>query len=364
MKLGLIGLPLAGKSTLFRLLTGAAPPEGGGTKGAVGIARVPDPRVDTLAALYNPRKVTYATMTVMEAPGLIPSAFRSRAAGLFGLDPKSFVDALKDVDALVYVVRAFHDPATPHVRGEIDPAQDLTAIAHELLLADWQLIETRLERLQAAKKRQPDHELQLATLNKAQAALEQETPLFAVDFDEQERRALKGYTLFTDKPALVAVNLDDQQLAQGDYPQKEGLASAARAMGAPVVEFAALVESEIAELDPEDRKAFMDDLGLTRTGVERLALAAYARLGLLSYFTVGEDEVRAWTVRKGADAREAAGAIHSDIARGFIRAEVASYAELVAAGGWNALKQQGRIRLEGRDYIVQDGDVMSFRFNV
>lgn len=364
MKLGLIGLPSAGKSTLFRLLTGSAPPHAGDKRGAVGVAKVPDPRVDTLASLYNPRKVTYASMMVTEVPGLIPAAYRDLSPGLSGLDPKSFVDALKDVDALVYVVRAFADATTPHVRGEIDPVNDLAAIAEELLLTDWQLVQTRLERLHSAKKRQPDHDKQVAALIKAQAALEEEKPLYSVAFDDEERRALRGYTLFTDKPALVAVNLDDKQLSQGDYPKKGALKEKAQAMDAPVVEFAALVESEIAELEPNDRRAFMDDLGLTSSGAERLALAAYARLGLISYFTVGQDEVRAWTIRQGSDARQAAGAIHSDIARGFIRAEVASYEELVEAGSWNALKEKGRIRLEGKEYIVQDGDVMSFRFNV
>lgn len=364
MKVGLIGLPHSGKSTLFRLLTGIAAPPSGDKRGSVGIAKAPDPRVDVLASLYNPRKVTYASISVTEVPGLIPAKYRQLSPGLQGLDPKSFVDALKDVDALVYVVRAFADASTPHVRGEVDPTQDLAAVAEELLLTDWQLVQTRLERLHAAKKKQPNHEKEVAALTKAAAALEAERPLYSVDFDDEEKKSLRGYTFFTEKPALVAVNLDDAQLQSGKYPAKAEVAERARALDAPVVEFAALVESEIAELDPEDRQAFMEDLGLQRSGVERLALAAYERLGLISYFTVGEDEVRAWTIRKGSDARTAAGVIHSDIARGFIRAEVASYEELVAAGSWNALKEKGRIRLEGKEYIVADGDVMSFRFNV
>lgn len=364
MKVGLIGLPQSGKSTLFQLLTGVEAAPAGDKRGAVGIAIAPDPRVDTLVSLYNPRKVTYATMTVTEVPSLIPAKYRELSPGLQGLDAKSFVDALKDVDALVYVVRAFSSPSTLHVRGEVDPAQDLAAVAEELLLTDWQLVQTRLERLHTTKKKQPNHEKEVAALEKAAAALEEERPLYSVDFDEEENKSLRGYTFFTEKPALVAVNLDEDQLSDGQYPGKSEVAERARALDAPLVEFAALVENEIAQLEPDDRKAFMEDLGLEHSGAERLALAAYERLGLISYFTVGEGEVRAWTIRKGSDARTAAGVIHTDIARGFIRAEVASYEELVAAGSWNALKEKGRIRLEGKDYIVSDGDVMSFRFNV
>jgi len=361
VKVGLIGLPSAGKSTLFGLLTGGSP--SGQNRGAIGVAKVPDPRVDRLAALYNPRRVTYATMTVTEVPDLVPAKYRQVAVAQ-GFDPKGFVDGLRDVDALVYVVRAFEASAVAHIRGEIAPEQDLAEMAEELLLTDWQLVQTRLERLRAAKKRSPDHESQIAALTKAAEALEAGKPLYTLDLSDDEHKALRGYSFFTDKRALVAVNLDDKQLSKGAYPGKEKLLSQAAAMEAPVIEFAALVEAEIAELDPEDRAAFMEDLGLDRTGIERLAVAAYERLGLISYFTVGEDEVRAWTIRKGSDARMAAGAIHSDIARGFIRAEVASYDELVAAGGWNALKEKGRVRLEGKEYIVADGDVMSFRFNV
>lgn len=363
MKVGLIGLPSAGKTTVFALLTGAAASPSGEKKGLTGVAKVPDPRVDRLARLYNPRRVTYATITVTEVPGFVPARYRE-AAFQKGFDPKGFVEGLRDVDALVYVIRAFEDASVPHIRGEVNPAEDLAAIAEELLLTDWQLVETRLERLSAAKKRTPDHEHQIRALAKAAQALEASRPLYTVAFDDEERKALRGYSFFTDKPALVAVNMDERQLTSRDYPGKEAAAAMASAMEAPVIEFAALVEAEIAELDPADRPAFMEDLGLDRTGIERLAAAAYERLGLISYFTVGEDEVRAWTIKKGSDARTAAGAIHSDIARGFIRAEVASYDELVAAGGWNALKEKGRIRLEGKDYIVADGDVMSFRFNV
>ena len=226
MKLGLIGLPLAGKSTLFRLLTGAAPPEGGGTKGAVGIARVPIPGGHPGRALQSPQGHLRDDDGDGGA-GADPISLSKPCRGPFRLDPKALSTRSRTWTRSSTSCEPFTIRDAPRARRDRSGPGSNSHRATTVALADWQLIETRLERLQAAKKRQPDHELQLATLNKAQAALEQETPLFAVDFDEQERRALKGYTLFTDKPALVAVNLDDQQLAQGDYPQKEGLASAA-----------------------------------------------------------------------------------------------------------------------------------------
>lgn len=363
MKVGLIGMPSVGKSTLFRLLTGATPPAASDRRRTpLGVARVPDARIDRLAEMYRPEKVTYATISITEIPGFVPTSLGDQ--GVKGIDPKGFVDALRDVDALVHVVRAFSDPSVPHVRQEPAPADDLNSLSAELLLTDWQLVETRLERLRSAKKKQPTHEAEVAVLTKASQLLEEGTPLYAAPFSEEERSVLTGYAFFTGKPVIVAVNLDDEQLRSGDYPQKPELHAEAERLGAPVVEFAAQVEAEIAELDPGDRELFMEDLGLATPGVERLARAAYERLGLISYFTVGEDEVRAWTIRRGTNAKDAAGAIHSDIARGFIRAEVAAYGELIEAGGWNALQKMGRVRLEGRDYIVQDGDIMSFRFNV
>lgn len=362
MKVGLVGMPGAGKSTLFRLLTGAAPPGGDRRKAPLGSARVPDSRVDRLAEMYRPQKVTYASIAVTEIPGFVPSSLAGH--GVKGLDPKGFVDSLRDVDALVYVVRAFDDPAVPQLREAPAPADDLSDLAAELILADWQLVETRLERLKETRKKRPTHEAEVAVLSKAAGLLEAGTPLYAAGFTPEELALLTGYTFFTQKPAIVAVNLDEEQLRSGAFPQKDELLDRAGRVSAPVVEFAAQVEAEIAELDPQDRALFMEDLGLSEPGVARLAQAAYARLGLISYFTVGEDEVRAWTVRRGANAQEAAGAIHSDIARGFIRAEVASYGELIEAGGWAALQKMGRVRLEGRDYIVEDGDIMSFRFNV
>lgn len=363
MKVGLIGMPSVGKSTLFRLLTGAAPPSGGDRRRApLGVARVPDARIDRLAAIYQPEKVTNATISVAEIPAFVPTSLSEQ--GIKGLDPKGFVDSLRDVDALIHVVRAFASASVPHVRREIAPATDLEELAAELLLTDWQLVETRLERLRGAKKRQPTHEAEVAVLTKASELLEAGTPLYAASFTPEERKLLAGYTFFTEKPSIVAVNLDEEQLKRGEYPQKDALQAEAARLGAPVVEFAAEVEAEIAELEPEDREPFMADLGLERPGIERLARAAYVRLGLISYFTVGQDEVRAWTIRRGMNAKEAAGAIHSDISRGFIRAEVVAYDELVAAGSWSALQKQGRVRLEGREYIVQDGDIMSFRFNV
>ena len=364
MKVGLIGLPGVGKSTLFRLLTGvAAPASVDRQRLPVGTAQVPDRRIDRLTELYNPKKTTYAALIVTELPAFVPKQNTPSGDAVRGVDIKGLVDHLRDVDAVVQVVRAFPDPATPHIFGAPDPARDFAVLTSELILTDWQLVQTRLERLRQAKKRQPSHEAEVSALEKLGAALEDERPAYAVDLSLEEAAAVQGYAFFTSKPLIVGLNVGDEDLASPG-PRYDALKEAAERFRAPVVTFAARVEAEILELDPADRAAFMSDLGIAETGVERLARAAYERLGLISYFTVGEDEVRAWTIRKGANAKEAAGAIHSDIARGFIRAEVASYDELIEAGGWNALKAKGRIRLEGRDYVVRDGDVMSFRFNV
>lgn len=366
MKVGLIGLPSSGKSTLFQLLTGHPPAVGGHReKPAIGIAKVPDPRVDTLFNLHNSKRATYPTFTVAKIPSLIPAGTGDSGESVAkGLDPKGFVDALRDTDALMLVIRAFDDPMVPHIRGSIDPARDLRDLSSELLLVDWQLVQTRIERLESARKKAPNHHVEVAVLQKALQALEAEIPLHKLEVNDDERAALATYTFFTDKPAIVGVNVSDSDLSEKEYPGRDDVMSIAETMGAPVVEFSALVEVEIADLDPEDRQAFMDDLQIEASGVERLARIAYERLGLISYFTVGETEVRAWTIRRGTNAKDAAGAIHSDISRGFIRAEVAHYSELVEEGGWKAMKEKGRLRLEGKEYEVKDGDVMIFRFNV
>lgn len=367
MKIGLIGFPGCGKSTVFRLLTGREAPAGDRKRTPLGSAAVPDPRVDVLADLYRPQKTTYATLSVVEIPGLIPTQARgagSAAGHLKGLDPKEFLDALRDVDALVHVVRAFPDPTVPHILGDIDPVRDAELLHAELLLIDWQLVQTRLERLAQAKKRHPHHDQEVAVLTRLGAELEAGTPVHALALSEEERAVLRAYTFFTAKPLIVALNLSAEALTSPDGAERRARLQQAVGEHTPVIELAAQVEAEILELEPADRAPFMEELGLTEPGIQRLARAAYARLGFISFFTVGEDEVRAWTIRRGATAQEAAGAIHSDIARGFIRAEVADYDALVAAGGWNALKERGGIRLEGKEYLVKDGDVMSFRFNV
>ncbi len=365
LKVGLIGLPTVGKSALFQLLTGVtAPAFADRQKLPVGTAPVPDPRIERLSEMYKPNKTTYASIVVTEIPGFVPKQNApSGSDAVRGVDIKGLVDHLRDVDAVVHVVRAFSDPAIPHIFGAPDPVRDFETLTSELILTDWQFVQTRLERLEQAKKRQPNHEVEVAALEKLASALEDEEPVFSVELSADEATALQGYGFFTSKPIIVGLNVGDDQIADADA-EIGRIKEIADKVRAPVVTFAAQVESEILELEPEDRRAFMNDLGISETGVERLARAVYDRLGLISYFTVGEDEVRAWTIRNGSNAKEAAGAIHSDISRGFIRAEVASYDELVEAGGWNSLKAKGRVRLEGRDYIVQDGDVMSFRFNV
>lgn len=359
MDIGIIGLPGVGKTSFFNLLTGAGVEAGYGGRAAanVGVGRVPDPRIDKLSAIFNPRKTTYATIRFIDVAGLEKSqGGQSRTA--------EFLNAIRTVDCLVHVVRAFESDVVPHVEGSVDPLRDLETVQNELVLTDWSLVETRLERIAKSRTKNPEAAKEEPVLRKCMEALENNQPLRNVQFTEEEERLLVGYTLFTRKPMIVVVNLDEDQLQSGEYPNKNGVEKWCQEQSVPLLAISAQVELEISQLDEDDRTLFMKDYGLTETGIERLARAAYRHLGLISFFTVGEDEVRAWTIKEGSTAKEAGGKIHSDIARGFIRAEVTSYEDFMTYGSMAALKEKGLLRLEGKDYIVKDGDIMSFRFNV
>ncbi|MDI9422913.1 MAG: redox-regulated ATPase YchF [Bacillota bacterium] len=350
MKIGIIGRPQAGKSTLFQLLTNHQ--VGSGNKAQVAVGKIPDPRIDALTKLHNPRKVTYATIDFWDVPGFLPG---QNAAG--------FLESVRDVDALVLVVRAFESDIVPSYNG-LQPYGDFNDIQQELLVADWSLLETRLERIVKQRAKNPQALGELSVLEKCQATLEQDLPLRELKLDEDEEKVLRTYDFMTKKPLIVVVNLDEEQMRTDSYPQKEQLEGELSRMNLPLIKVSAQIETEISELDPEDAELFMEELGLTDTGIARLARTVYKHLGLISFFTVGEDEVRAWTIKEATMAKQAAGKIHSDIERGFIRAEVVSYDDLMECGNQQAVKEKGRFRLEGKDYIVHDGDVISFRFNV
>lgn len=361
MQIGIIGLPTVGKTTIFNLLTNASLETAkffsGRAEANVGMARVPDRRIDFLAKIYKPRKTTYARIQFTEVPGLVRGASEGKGAG------NSFLQAVRNVDALIHVVRAFRNPDVLHVDGAIDPLRDIETIDLELLFADLGVLENRIQRIEAGKKKREQEE-ELAVLRKCKDGLEQGTPINAMALDAGEREWLRNYAFLTEKPMLIVVNVDEDQFRSGDYPGKGSLAALTRERGIPVVAFCGLLEMEVGRLPDEDRVVFLADLGLQETGIERLARATYEHLGLISFLTAGEDEVRAWTIRKGTHAKEAAGKIHSDIERGFIRAEVIAFDDLEESGSMAKAREKGLIRLEGKDYVVRDGDIINFRFNV
>ncbi|WP_258358927.1 redox-regulated ATPase YchF [Moorella sulfitireducens (nom. illeg.)] len=352
---GIIGLPLVGKTTLFNLLTQAGAETSafaGRTKTNIRTAPIPDPRLDFLASLYHPRKVTPATLEVIDVPGL------TRGSGA------AFLAAVREVDALIHVVRAFRRADVLHVEGNLNPVRDLETINTELLLADLQLVETRLERIASGKKVKGDLLAEQRALQRCREALEAEKPLLEAGLTSEEWQVLRHMGFLTTRPMIIVVNIDEEQLRAGRYEGQEGVEAYAGVRGIPVLKLCAELEAEIARLEPGDREVFLEEMGITEPGIDRLARAIYRRLGLISFLTAGEDEVRAWTIKEGTSARAAAGKIHSDIERGFIRAEVVNFSDLERLGDMNKVKEKGLARLEGKDYIVQDGDIINFRFNV
>jgi len=355
MKIGLVGLPKSGKTTLFNLLTGSsvatARYDTGRAELHTGVARVPDSRVDVLRSLFNPKKTTYATFEVVDLAGI---AKGERA----GLETKEF----RNADALLHVVRAFADETL----GAADPRRDIGDLETELLLADLEVVERRLERLDISigKQRKEPEIKERDLLVRLKAGLESERPLRAEALTADEDKLLRGFTFLSAKPIFHIVNLDEKAIADGERVV-EALRGTTRRVRTSLGWVSAVIETEIARLEGEEQLAFLADLGLAEPAIRRVLRECYALLGLVSFFTVGEDEVRAWPIPEGTRAQDAAGVVHSDIARGFIRAEVNGYDELVAAGGAFAdLRAKGQLRLEGKDYIVRDGEICHFRFNV
>src|SRR5438309_8955122 len=361
MKIGLIGLAKTGKTTLFNLLTGSAVAtaryDTGRAELHTGVARVPDPRVDRLSALFKPKKTTYASFEVVDLAGI---AKGERG----GLEIKEF----RNADALLHVVRAFPD----EVAGLPDPRRDILDLETELILADLEVVDRRLERLEASlrKQRKEVEAREQEILRRLKADLETEIPLRAMALSPEEAKAIRGFTFLSEKPILHCLNLDEKALADGprDGPrvgEKYGLGEIGARPRTGVGWVSAVIETEVAQLAGPEQEAFLADLGLKEPAIHRVLSDCYTLLGLISFFTVGEDEVRAWPIPEGTRALEAAGTVHSDIARGFIRAEVNSYDDLVAADGSFAdLRSRGQLRLEGKDYMVRDGEVCHFRFNV
>jgi GTP-binding protein YchF len=358
VKAGIIGLSSVGKSTLFQLLTGAAPAAPGGRpEPRLGVARVPDLRVLGLSAIFNPKKKTLATVDYVDVPGVA----KGEGSALVDLP------ALRGVDALVHVVRAFESDVVPHPDGSVDPLRDAKMLDLELILADLGAVERRLERLEAniKKANKPEDVADRALFSKLKDCLEAERPLREVELSDDERRRARNYSFLSEKPVLLVVNLGEERVrGAADYLASSALAEFAKRPGFALCPVSAPIEAEMADLSPEDAQAFRQDLGLQEPGLDRVIQTSYALLGLISFLTAGEDECRAWTIRRGTKAPVAAGAIHSDIERGFIRAEVVSYPDLVAAGSLAACRDQGTLRLEGKEYEVRDGDVINFRFNV
>ncbi|MEQ1574260.1 MAG: redox-regulated ATPase YchF [Vicinamibacterales bacterium] len=355
----LIGFPSSGKTTLFQLMTNAREVPRGKGDVNIGISRVPDSRLDTLTGMYNPKKRMPATVEFTDIAG------PARAGAQALVD----VAGYKNADALVHVVRAFRDPAVAHPSGSVDPARDAQAMEDELILADLGVAERRLERIEKDLKKGKSAELEKERdlVQRCRVALEEGRPLRTLAIAGEDLKRLRGFQFLSAKPLLLVINLDESDLADSGADlhvaaRQTGLTSFLEHAATKAVALCAKIELEISQLDRADAQAFLKDLGLAESGLDRVIRTTYDLLGYMSFFTVGEDECRAWSIARGTPAQLAAGEIHSDIQRGFIRAEVVAYDALIGRGTMAACRDHGEVRLEGKEYVVQDGDIINFRF--
>jgi GTP-binding protein YchF len=366
LRAALIGFSSSGKSTLFQLMTSAKETTRaahGKGEASIGISKVPDPRLDRLTTMFNPKKRVPATVEFSDL------AVQGRTGGAQALVD---VVAYKNADALVHVLRSFNDPAVAHPSGSINPARDAQGMEDELILADLGVAERRLERLERdlKKSRTTELERERDVVTLCRATLEDGRPLRSLDLKGEDLKRLRGFQFLSAKPLLIVINLDEAQLTSGGKAATQieraadaaGLASFLTRGATAAVAVCAKIELEIAQLEATDAAAFLSDLGLTESGLDRVIRASYDLLGYISFFTVGEDECRAWSIPRHTPAQLAAGEIHSDIARGFIRAEVVAYDALIGRGSMAACRDHGEVRLEGKEYVVQDGDIVNFRF--
>jgi GTP-binding protein YchF len=364
LRLGIVGLPNVGKSTLFNALTSAKAAVANYPFATIeansGIVPVADRRLDVIAEIVKPKKTVPATVEFVDIAGLAQGASQGEGLG------NQFLNNIREVDAIVHVIRCFQDPDVQHALGDIDPVRDREIINLELGLADLAVVEKRLEKTsRAAKGGEAQLKLEAHLLERLRDALSAGQPARAVALSAEEQVMCRGFNLLTAKPVLYAANTGEDDLAAGEACAQALRDSIAKdGETAEVVTFSAKVEMELSELSAEDRQPFLEALGLAESGLVRLGNAAYHLLGLMSYFTAGEKEVKAWTIHRGDRAPVAAGVIHSDFEKGFIRAETVSYEDFARVGGWKSAREQGLARAEGKEYVVQDGDVMLFRFNV